>query len=88
LPEFFRQLQLPGAFGTGTFERQESLVAQIGLEQAAIVVSAARDDRLDRAEIVYKRPSSLPWRAYSSSFSSGDLRKELLSSDNVQLTLV
>ena len=52
LAELGRQLEPPGADRARALERQVALVAQVGLEQAAVVLAAAGDDRLDRAEAV------------------------------------
>ena len=47
-----RQFQLPLADDARVLERQVALVAQVGLEQAAVVLGRAGDDGLQAAEVV------------------------------------
>src|SRR5690625_708497 len=52
LPQFIGKLQPPRTDHAGTFERQKTLVVQVGFKHAAIILRTARNNGLDRAVVV------------------------------------
>ena len=51
LPELLRQLDAPGRDRARALERQVPLVAEVGLEQAGVLLATAGDDRLDGGRV-------------------------------------
>jgi hypothetical protein len=52
LAECGRHLEQPGADGAGAFEREVSVVAEVELEESAVVLGCASCDRVDGTDVV------------------------------------